>query len=115
MAERATSLMRYLRQIAAAREFALVVVLLIMGTAMTIASPVFLDMGNLEAILVALSVEGTIAVGMMRPAAPAGQTIRVASSVNMANVFTSPVPDSGYIAERLKKLLSASASRSGRR
>jgi ribose transport system permease protein len=88
MAERATSLMRYLRQIAAAREFALVVVLLIMGTAMTIASPVFLDMGNLEAILVALSVEGTIAVGMMILLISGGFDLSVGSVVGFTGVVT---------------------------
>jgi ribose transport system permease protein len=88
MAERATSLMRYLRQIAAAREFALVVVLLVMGTAMTIASPVFLDMGNLEAILVALSVEGTIAVGMMILLISGGFDLSVGSVVGFTGVVT---------------------------
>jgi ribose transport system permease protein len=88
MAERATSLMRYLRQMAAAREFALVVVLLIMGTAMTIASPVFLDMGNLEAILVALSVEGTIAVGMMILLISGGFDLSVGSVVGFTGVVT---------------------------
>jgi len=80
--------MRYLRQIAAAREFALVVVLLIMGTAMTIASPVFLDMGNLEAILVALSVEGTIAVGMMILLISGGFDLSVGSVVGFTGVVT---------------------------
>jgi ribose transport system permease protein len=88
MAERATSLMRYLRQIAAARESALVVVLLIMGTAMTVASPVFLDMGNLEAILVALSVEGTIAVGMMILLISGGFDLSVGSVVGFTGVVT---------------------------
>jgi ribose transport system permease protein len=88
MAERATSLMRYLRQIAAARESALVVVLLIMGTAMTIASPVFLDMGNLEAILVALSVEATIAVGMMILLISGGFDLSVGSVVGFTGVVT---------------------------
>lgn len=86
MADRAKSLMSYLRQIAGAREFALVMVLIVMGAAMTFASPVFLDMGNLEAILVALSVEGTIAVGMMILLISGGFDLSVGSVLGFTGV-----------------------------
>jgi ribose transport system permease protein len=88
MADRARSLMSYVRQIAAVREFALVVVLIVMGAAMAVASPVFLDTGNLEAILVALSVEGTIAVGMMILLISGGFDLSVGSVLGFTGVVT---------------------------
>ena len=62
---RGSLILQSLKRLVAFREFALSVVLIVMGAAMAFASPVFLDVGNLQAILLALSVEATIAVGMM--------------------------------------------------
>jgi len=54
-----------LRSITAYREFALVLVLFVMTIFMTLVSPVFFTKANIEAILLSLSVEATIAVGMV--------------------------------------------------
>ncbi len=54
-----------LRSITSYREFTLVVVLLVMTVFMTLFSPFFLTRANIEAILLGLSVEATIAVGMV--------------------------------------------------
>ena len=52
------------RALIAYRESVLILVILIFGLCMTFASPVFLSWRNIEAILLALSVEATIAIGM---------------------------------------------------
>ena len=77
-----------LRRIAAFREFSLIIVLLIMGIAMAFASPVFLDVGNLQAILLALSVEATIAVGMMILLISGGLDLSVGSILGFTGVVT---------------------------
>jgi ribose transport system permease protein len=55
---------------------------------MAVASPVFLDTGNLAAILVALSVEGTIAVGMMILLISGGFDLSVGSVLGFTGVVT---------------------------
>lgn len=54
-----------LRTLTAYREFTLVLVLLVMTLVMTSVSDVFLTRANIEAILLGLSVEATIAIGMV--------------------------------------------------
>ena len=73
---------------AAFREFALSIVLIVMGIAMAFASPVFLDVGNLQAILLALSVEATIAVGMMLLLISGGLDLSVGSILGFTGVVT---------------------------
>ena len=58
MADRRWGILPSLRRVLAFREFALIVVLIVMGIAMAFASPVFLDVGNLQAILLSLSFRG---------------------------------------------------------
>ena len=59
------TIMQPLRTAIVLREFALLGVLVIFGIIMALASPAFLTKGNIEALLLGLSVEGTIAVGMV--------------------------------------------------
>lgn len=54
-----------IRQLAAFREFVLLLVIIAFAVIMSLASPIFLTRLNVEAILLALSVEATIAVGMV--------------------------------------------------
>jgi len=54
-----------LRTLTAYREFTLVLVLVVMTLVMTSVSDVFLNRANIEAILLGLSVEATIAIGMV--------------------------------------------------
>ncbi len=86
--ERGTGVLQWLRNLAAVREFSLSIVLIVMAIGMTIASPVFLDLGNLQAILVGLSIEGTIAVGMMLLLISGGLDLSVGSTLGFTGVVT---------------------------
>jgi ribose transport system permease protein len=55
---------------------------------MAFASPVYLDVGNLQAILLSLSVEGTIAVGMMILLISGGLDLSVGSVLGFTGVVT---------------------------
>jgi ribose transport system permease protein len=88
MANRGSKILLSLKRVTAFREFALIIVLIVLGIAMYIASPVFLDVGNLQAILLALSVEATIAVGMMLLIISGGLDLSVGSTVGFTGVVT---------------------------
>jgi ribose transport system permease protein len=88
MADRRWGILPSLRRVLAFREFALIVVLIVMGIAMAFASPVFLDVGNLQAILLSLSVEATIAVGMMILIISGGLDLSVGSVLGLTGVVT---------------------------
>jgi ribose transport system permease protein len=88
MVKRGAQIMPWLHRVAAFREFVLIIVLIVMGIAMGIASPVFLDIGNLEAILLSLSVEATIAVGMMLLIISGGLDLSVGSILGFTGVVT---------------------------
>lgn len=77
-----------LKQIAAMREAVLVVVLLVFVMVMTTVSPIFLTWRNIEAILLALSVEATIAVGMVILLISGGLDLSVGSTLAFAGVST---------------------------
>jgi ribose transport system permease protein len=62
---------------------------------MSFASPVFLDKGNLGAILLALSVEGTIAVGMMLLLISGEFDLSVGSTLGFTGVVTGLALQSG--------------------
>ncbi len=85
---RGSLILQSLKRIVAFREFSLSVVLIVMGAAMAFASPVFLDVGNLQAILLALSVEATIAVGMMLLLISGGSDLSVGSILGFTGVVT---------------------------
>jgi ribose transport system permease protein len=77
-----------IKTIVAVREFSLVAVLVIFGIIMTIVSPVFLTWPNLEAILLGLSVEGTIAIGMVILLISGGLDLSVGSTLAFTGVVT---------------------------
>jgi ribose transport system permease protein len=59
-----------------------------MGIFMAIASPVFLDAGNIEAIFLALSVEATISIGMVILLISGGLDLSVGSTLGLTGVVT---------------------------
>ena len=68
------------------RESILILVLVVGGIIMTAASPVFLTWPNLEAILLGLSVEGTIAVGMVILLVSGGLDLSIGSTLAFTGV-----------------------------
>mgnify|MGYP000243089415 CR=1 FL=1 len=76
------------RVIASFREFSLIAVLIIFGLFMTVRSNVFLTKANLEAILLGLSVEGIIAVGMAILLISGGLDLSVGSTMAFTGVVT---------------------------
>jgi len=77
-----------LKSFVAVREFSLIVVLVLFGLVMAIISPVFLTWPNLEAILLGLSVEGTIAIGMVILLIAGGLDLSVGSTLAFTGVVT---------------------------
>jgi ribose transport system permease protein len=96
MANRGSTILHSLRRVAAFREFALIIVLIVMGIGMSLASPVFLNVGNLQAILLALSVEGPIAVGMMILLISGGLDLSVGSVLGLTGVVTGLSLQAGF-------------------
>jgi len=88
MINRRAMILSTVRSIAGFREFAMVIVLVVFGLIMTILSPVFLTKANIEAILLGLSVEGTIAVGMAIVLISGGFDLSVGSTLAFAGVVT---------------------------
>jgi ribose transport system permease protein len=76
------------KSLAAYRESVLLLVILVFGLCMTFASPVFLSWRNIEAILLALSVEATIAIGMVILLISGGLDLSVGSTLAFAGVVT---------------------------
>jgi len=79
---------RTYKTVASFREFSLVVVLLIFSLFMAIVSDVFLTKANIEAILLSLSVEATIAVGMVILLISGGLDLSVGSTLAFTGVVT---------------------------
>ena len=77
-----------LKALAAFREFALIAVLLVFGILMTAVSNVFLNKANIEAILLGLSVEATISVGMVILLISGGLDLSVGSILAFTGVVT---------------------------
>jgi ribose transport system permease protein len=88
MVKRGSLILQSIRAIAAFREFSLIIVLVIIGILMSSASPVFLNRQNIEAILLALSVEATIAVGMVILLISGGLDLSVGSTLAFTGVVT---------------------------
>ncbi|MEJ5202385.1 MAG: ABC transporter permease [Anaerolineales bacterium] len=88
MVKRSSLILRSFQSVVAIREFALIIVLLIFGFIMSLASPVFLTKENIEAILLALSVEATIAVGMVNLLISGGLDLSVGSTLAFTGVVT---------------------------
>lgn len=79
----------------AQREAALVLVLLVAGIIMSIVSPVFLSGANIEAILIGLSMEATIAIGMAILLISGGLDLSVGSTLALTGVVTGLVLNAG--------------------
>lgn len=82
------TILRIGRAILAFRESVLIGALLVFGILMTIASPFFLTWRNLEAIVLGLSVEGTIAVGMVILLVSGGLDLSVGSTLAYTGVVS---------------------------
>jgi ribose transport system permease protein len=89
------SLRDRLLNLIAQRESALVLVLLVAGVFMTIVSPVFLSRANIEAILIGLSMEATIAIGMAILLISGGLDLSVGSTLALTGVVTGLVLNAG--------------------
>lgn len=74
------------RSVIAFRESALIVVLIVCGVAMWLASPVFMTRANIEAILLGLSVEATIAAGMAILLISGGLDLSIGSTLAFTGV-----------------------------
>jgi ribose transport system permease protein len=92
---RSGTLSRSIRAVAAFREFTLILVLVVFSIIMTIASPFFLTWPNIEAILLALSVEATIAVGMVILLVSGGLDLSVGSTLAFTGVVAGLVVSTG--------------------
>ncbi len=88
MVKRESLVLRTFRVLSTFREFALIIVLAVFGFVMSLASPVFLTKENIEAILLALSVEATIAVGMVNLLISGGLDLSVGSTLAFTGVVT---------------------------
>lgn len=88
MVKRESLVLRTFRVLSTFREFALILVLVVFGFVMSLASPVFLTKENIEAILLALSVEATIAVGMVNLLISGGLDLSVGSTLAFTGVVT---------------------------
>jgi len=88
MVKRESLVLRTFRVLSTFREFALIIVLVVFGFVMSLASPVFLTKENIEAILLALSVEATIAVGMVNLLILGGLDLSVGSTLAFTGVVT---------------------------
>ena len=85
----------WLAQLVAFRELSLILVLLIFGIIMSLVSSVFLTWPNLEAILLSLSVEATIAVGMVILLISGGLDLSVGSTLGFTGVVAGLVLTAG--------------------
>lgn len=83
-----TGTLQTLREVFAMRETVLLVIIVLFAVIMAFASPVFLTRLNLEAILLALSVEATIAIGMVILLISGGLDLSVGSILAFSGVVT---------------------------
>ncbi|NMB88332.1 MAG: ABC transporter permease [Chloroflexi bacterium] len=88
MVNRGSLVLKSVRTLSTFREFSLVIVLVLVSIGMSIASPVFMTKENVEAILLALSVEATIAVGMVILLISGGLDLSVGSTLALTGVVT---------------------------
>ncbi len=84
-----------LRSALAFRESILILVILVSGTVMSFVSPVFLDRLNIEAILLGLTVEGTVAVGMAMLFIAGGLDLSVGSTLAFTGVVAALALEAG--------------------
>lgn len=84
----ARSLAERMKEIIAQREFSLFLVLILASVFMSFLSPVFFTWANIEAILLALSVDAIIAVGMVVLLISGGLDLSVGSTLGLTGVVT---------------------------
>lgn len=84
----AQGVMDNLKRLAGFREFIMVVVILLLCTGMFIATPIFLTPLNFEGIILGLSVEGIITIGMVILLACGGLDLSVGSTFAFTGVVT---------------------------
>jgi ribose transport system permease protein len=84
-----------LRQLAAQREFIMVLVIIAFTIIMAVATPIFVTWLNIEAILMALSVEATIAIGMVVLLISGGLDLSVGSTLALVGVVAGLVLAAG--------------------
>jgi ribose transport system permease protein len=83
-----SSIVAGIKRLASFREFVLLLVILAFTILMSLASPIFLTRLNIEAILLALSVEGTITIGMVILLISGGLDLSVGSTLAFIGVVT---------------------------
>jgi ribose transport system permease protein len=81
-------LLATLKQLGSFREFVLLLVIIAFTILMSLASPIFITRLNIEAIILALSVEATIAVGMVILLISGGLDLSVGSTLAFVGVVT---------------------------
>lgn len=84
------------KQLASFREFVLLLVIVAFAIIMVLATPIFLTRLNIEAILLALSVEATIAVGMVILLISGGLDLSVGSTLAFVGVVTGLALTAGF-------------------
>jgi ribose transport system permease protein len=77
-----------IKRLASFREFILLLVIIAFTILMSLASPIFITRLNIEAILLALSVEATIAIGMVILLISGGLDLSVGSTLAFVGVVT---------------------------
>jgi len=87
-----------LRQLTSQREFIMLLVIVIFAIIMALASPIFITWLNIEAILMALTVEATIAVGMVILLISGGLDLSAGSTLALVGVVTGLVLTAGVSA-----------------
>jgi ribose transport system permease protein len=85
---RTNGLLASFKRLASFREFVLLLVIIAFTIVMTMASPIFITRLNIEAIVLALSVEATIAVGMVILLISGGLDLSVGSTLAFVGVVT---------------------------
>ncbi len=85
---RRSAILSTIRSVVAFREFAMLLVLVVFGIVMSILSPVFMNQGNIEAILLGLSLDGIIAIGMAIVLISGGFDLSVGSTLAFTGVVT---------------------------
>jgi ribose transport system permease protein len=83
------------KEIIAQREFSLFLVLVLAGVFMSAMSPVFFTRANAEAMLLALSVDAIIAVGMVVLLISGGLDLSIGSTLGLTGVVTGLLLNSG--------------------
>lgn len=87
--------MSFLRRVTAFREFFLLAIILVIGITMTFLSPYFLKPANLSSLLLGLSVEATITIGMVILLVSGAFDLSVGSTLAWAGVAAGLAMKSG--------------------